>query len=71
MQLLIASIILQYATPVNIILQYATPVSIMLLPRYLAESGCVGMCVNLCKAPTQEFFTEQLGMPLTMEPSKS
>ncbi|CAG9464934.1 unnamed protein product [Pedinophyceae sp. YPF-701] len=36
--------------------------------RYLAESGCVGMCVNLCKAPTQTFFTEQLGMPLTMEP---
>ena len=70
--------------------------------RYLAESGCAGMCVNLCKTPTQvqrqsslhfarpglrtvgfmltllmlrlpactwqTFFTEQLGMPLTMEP---
>lgn len=36
--------------------------------RYLAESGCKAMCVNLCKQPTQTFFTEQLGMPLTMEP---
>ena len=34
--------------------------------RYLAESGCAGMCVNLCKAPVQQFFTEELGMPLTM-----
>lgn len=37
--------------------------------RYLAESGCVGMCVNLCREPVQAFFTEELGMPLTMEPS--
>lgn len=36
--------------------------------RYLAESGCVGMCANLCKAPVQAFFTESLGMPLTMSP---
>ncbi len=39
------------------------------LCRYLAESGCVGMCVNLCKTPTQTFFTEELGMPLTMKPN--
>ncbi|KAI3429383.1 hypothetical protein D9Q98_005478 [Chlorella vulgaris] len=37
--------------------------------RYLAESNCVGMCVNLCKSPTQHFFTTQLGMPLTMNPN--
>ena len=37
--------------------------------RYLAESGCTAMCANLCKAPTQAFFTEQLGMPLSMEPN--
>lgn len=36
--------------------------------RYLDESGCVAMCANLCKAPVQEFFTRELGMPLTMEP---
>lgn len=36
--------------------------------RYLEESGCVGMCVNLCKLPTQTFFTEQFGIPLTMTP---
>lgn len=37
--------------------------------RYLEESGCAAMCVNLCKSPCQTFFTEQLGMPLTMEPN--
>jgi Beta-carotene isomerase D27-like, C-terminal len=37
--------------------------------RYLAESGCVGMCVNMCKVPTQKFFTHQFGIPLTMEPN--
>lgn len=36
--------------------------------RYLEQSGCVGMCVNLCKLPTQKFFTEQFGIPLTMTP---
>ncbi len=36
--------------------------------RYLAESGCVGMCVNMCKVPTQAFFTEKFGIPLTMTP---
>ncbi|KAH8964382.1 hypothetical protein BDL97_04G064400 [Sphagnum fallax] len=37
--------------------------------RYLETSGCTGLCVNLCKLPTQYFFTEELGMPLTMEPN--
>ncbi|CAD7702264.1 unnamed protein product, partial [Ostreobium quekettii] len=37
--------------------------------RYLEESGCTGMCVNLCKAPCQTFFTEELGMPMTMKPN--
>jgi hypothetical protein len=37
--------------------------------RYLAESGCTAMCVNLCKVPCQTFFTNELGMPLTMEPN--
>ena len=37
--------------------------------RYLADSGCVGMCVNMCKVPTQDFFTEKFGIPLTMTPN--
>ncbi|BBN17711.1 beta-carotene isomerase [Marchantia polymorpha subsp. ruderalis] len=37
--------------------------------RYLETSGCTGMCVNLCKVPTQYFFTSELGMPLYMEPN--
>ena len=37
--------------------------------RYLVDSGCVGMCVNMCKVPTQEFFTQKFGIPLTMTPN--
>ncbi len=36
--------------------------------RYLKDSQCVGQCVNLCKLPTQSFFTEKFGIPLTMTP---
>ncbi|PSC73082.1 beta-carotene isomerase chloroplastic-like [Micractinium conductrix] len=37
--------------------------------RYLESSGCVGMCTNMCKLPTQKFFTETFGLPLTMNPN--
>ncbi|KAL0923365.1 hypothetical protein M5K25_007419 [Dendrobium thyrsiflorum] len=37
--------------------------------RYLENSGCVGMCVNMCKIPTQDFFTNEFGLPLTMNPT--
>lgn len=37
--------------------------------RYLEQSRCVGTCVNLCKLPTQDFFTQDLGIPLTMTPN--
>ncbi|MGK7891221.1 MAG: DUF4033 domain-containing protein [Leptolyngbyaceae cyanobacterium] len=37
--------------------------------RYLEESACVGLCVNLCKVPTQEFFTNEFGIPVTMNPN--
>jgi hypothetical protein len=37
--------------------------------RYLEQSGCVGMCVNMCKLPTQNFFTQDFGIPLTMIPN--
>jgi hypothetical protein len=37
--------------------------------RYLEQSGCVGMCINMCKLPTQRFFTEDFGIPLTMTPN--
>jgi hypothetical protein len=37
--------------------------------RYLENSQCVGMCVNMCKLPTQAFFTEKFGIPLTMTPN--
>ncbi|GMH09593.1 hypothetical protein Nepgr_011434 [Nepenthes gracilis] len=37
--------------------------------RYLENSGCVGMCINMCKFPTQDFFTNEFGLPLTMNPN--
>ncbi|KAK9824643.1 hypothetical protein WJX72_012018 [[Myrmecia] bisecta] len=37
--------------------------------RYLEASGCVGMCTNMCKIPTQDFFTKDFGLPLTMDPN--
>jgi len=37
--------------------------------RYLEASGCVGMCTNVCKMPTQAFFTDDFGLPLTMKPN--
>lgn len=37
--------------------------------RYIEYSGCVGMCVNMCKLPTQDFFTNEFGLPLTMNPN--
>jgi Beta-carotene isomerase D27-like, C-terminal len=37
--------------------------------RYLEQSGCVGMCINMCKLPTQKFFAEDFGIPLTMVPN--
>lgn len=37
--------------------------------RYLENSRCVGMCINMCKLPTQTFFTQEFGIPLTMTPN--
>jgi hypothetical protein len=36
--------------------------------RFLEESGCASVCVNSCKIPTQQFFLEDMGLPLTMTP---
>eukprot|EP00899_Mesostigma_viride_P018909 jgi/Mesvir1/27019/Mv20725-RA.1 len=36
--------------------------------RYLEASGCTGMCVNMCKVPTQNFLTDELGLPVTLKP---
>ena len=36
--------------------------------RFLEESGCASVCVNSCKIPTQNFFFEDMGLPLTMTP---
>jgi hypothetical protein len=36
--------------------------------RFLEESGCASVCVNSCKIPTQNFFLNDMGLPLTMTP---
>jgi Beta-carotene isomerase D27-like, C-terminal len=37
--------------------------------RFLEESQCASVCVNSCKLPTQQFFLQQMGIPLLMEPN--
>jgi len=37
--------------------------------RVLEGSGCKGICAKMCKVPTQRFFQEQWGVPLTMTPN--
>ncbi|KAA8543303.1 hypothetical protein F0562_021202 [Nyssa sinensis] len=37
--------------------------------RFLEESNCVGMCINLCKMPSQKFIKDSLGMPVNMIPN--
>ena len=36
---------------------------------FLQESGCKGMCLNICKLPAQSFFQDELGLPLTVSPN--
>jgi len=37
--------------------------------RFLEETGCKGLCLNMCKLPTQTFFKEELGLDMTMSPN--
>lgn len=37
--------------------------------RVLEGSNCKGICAKMCKVPTERFFDEQWGVPLTMEPN--
>jgi hypothetical protein len=37
--------------------------------RVLEETGCASVCLNVCKMPTQSFFTDEIGLPLTMVPN--
>jgi len=37
--------------------------------RYLEESGCISVCINCCKIPTQRFFGEDMGVPTTITPN--
>jgi hypothetical protein len=37
--------------------------------KFLQESGCKGICLHQCKLPTQQFFQDELGLPLTVIPN--
>ena len=37
--------------------------------RVLEETGCAAVCANVCKVPTQKFFTEEVGLPVTLTPN--
>jgi len=37
--------------------------------KFLQESGCKSLCINQCKLPAQQFFSQELGLPLTVTPN--
>jgi len=37
--------------------------------KFLQESGCKGLCLHQCKLPAQQFFQDELGLPLTVSPN--
>ena len=37
--------------------------------RVLEGSNCKGICSKMCKVPTERFFAEKWGIPLSMEPN--
>lgn len=37
--------------------------------KFLQESGCKGLCLHQCKLPAQQFFADNLGVPLTVQPN--
>jgi len=37
--------------------------------RFLEQSGCASVCVNSCKAPSQEWLAEDFGMNLHIQPN--
>lgn len=37
--------------------------------RFLEESGCIKVCLHACKIPTQRFFYEEMGLPVTLTPN--
>ena len=37
--------------------------------RFLESSGCVQTCLHACKVPTQRFFLEEMGLPVTLRPN--
>nr|XP_043638541.1 beta-carotene isomerase D27, chloroplastic-like [Erigeron canadensis] len=37
--------------------------------RFLEEANCVGMCTNMCKMSTQEFFMKNFRTPVNMVPN--
>lgn len=36
--------------------------------RFLEEAGCASVCVNACLCPTQQFFNDDMGIPMQIEP---
>eukprot|EP01041_Mallomonas_annulata_P010601 gene10601-22136_t len=37
--------------------------------RFLEESACLSTCIHACKIPTQRFFLEDMGLPMTITPN--
>lgn len=37
--------------------------------KFLETSACIQTCIHACKVPTQRFFNEEMGLPVTLRPN--
>lgn len=37
--------------------------------KVLEQGGCKGLCVNMCKLPTERYFSRRWGTPVTLNPN--
>ena len=37
--------------------------------RFLESTGCLRTCLQACKIPTQSFFMDEMGLPVTLKPN--
>lgn len=37
--------------------------------RFLESTGCMRTCLHACKIPTQSFFMDEMGLPVTLKPN--
>ncbi|KAG5055329.1 hypothetical protein JHK85_007839 [Glycine max] len=65
----ILSLIKTLLPPSKLSREYFAVFTTLFFAWFLEETNCVGMCINLCKMPSQSFIKDTLGMPVNMVPN--